>query len=176
MGENVRLVKPTTELREEYLEFYHEWKASDEKMVPWVIQKDPTNFNDMIQSLLDAEKGENLPEDWVPDSTYWLVAEDKRVLGVVNVRHRLTENLMNCGGHVGYGIRPSERRKGHATKLLSLSLEKTKELGINETLVVCDKWNEASKRTILNNGGKPDRDFIEEDGNVILRFWIKSEG
>jgi predicted acetyltransferase len=176
MEENVRLVKPTAELREEYLEFYHEWKASGEKMVPWVIQKDPSDFNEMIQSLLDAEKGENLPEGWVPDSTYWLVRKNNRVLGVVNIRHSLTENLSNAGGHVGYGIRPSERRKGYATKLLSLSLEKTKELGINEILVVCDKWNEASKRTILNNGGIPDRDFIEEDGNVILRFWIKSGG
>jgi predicted acetyltransferase len=176
MGENVRLEKPTAELKKEYLEFHNEWKESGEKMVPWVIQRDPSDFNKMIQSLLDEEKGESLPEGWVSDSTYWLVGENNRVLGVVNIRHRLTENLSNAGGHIGYGIRPSERRKGYATKLLSLSLEKAKELGINETLVVCDKWNEASKRTILNNGGIPDRDFIEEDGNVILRFWIKSEG
>ncbi|WP_175989315.1 GNAT family N-acetyltransferase [Bacillus sp. Marseille-Q1617] len=176
MGENVRLVKPTAEFKEEYMDFYHEWKTSGEDMVPWVIKKDPSDFNGMIQSLHLAEKGENLPEGWVPDSTYWLVGKNNRVLGVVNIRHGLTENLLNAGGHIGYGIRPSERRKGYATKLLSLSLEKTMELGIKETLVVCDKWNEASKKTILNNGGIPDRDFIEEDGNVILRFWIKPEG
>lgn len=176
MGENVRLVKPSPEYKEEYLDFHKEWKSSGEDMIPWVIKKDPSDFNEMIQSLLDAEKGKNLPQGWVPDTTFWLVEENNRVLGVVNIRHSLTENLMNSGGHVGYGIRPSERKKGYATKLLSLSLEKTKELGIDATLVVCDKWNEASKRTILNNGGISDKDFIEEDGNVILRFWIKSEG
>lgn len=176
MGENVRLVKPSSEYKEEYLDFHKEWKSSGEDMIPWVIKKDPSDFNEMIQSLLDAEKGKNLPQGWVPDSTFWSVEENNRVLGVVNIRHSLTENLMNSGGHVGYGIRPSERKKGYATKLLSLSLEKTKELGIDATLVVCDKWNEASKRTILNNGGISDKDFIEEDGNVILRFWIKSEG
>lgn len=176
MGENVRLVKPSPEYKEEYLDFHKEWKSSGEDMIPWVIKKDPYDFNEMIQSLLDAEKGKNLPQGWVPDTTFWLVEENNRVLGVVNIRHSLTENLMNSGGHVGYGIRPSERKKGYATKLLSLSLEKTKELGIDATLVVCDKWNEASKRTILNNGGISDKDFIEEDGNVILRFWIKSEG
>jgi predicted acetyltransferase len=172
MGENVKLVKPTVELREEYLDFYDEWKASGEDMVPWVIKKDPAKFDDMIQSLHDAEIGENLPAGWVPDSTYWLMTDHNRLAGVVNIRHSLTEKLLNIGGHIGYGIRPSERRKGYATKLLSLSLQKTKELGIKKTLVVCDKWNEASKRTILNNGGKPDLDFIEEDGNVILRYWI----
>ncbi|XXM71051.1 GNAT family N-acetyltransferase [Lysinibacillus sphaericus] len=172
MEEIVRLVKPNAGLRDEYLDFYREWINSGEDMVPWVIKKDPADFDKMIQSLLDAEKGENLPEGWVPDSTYWLAGENDRVIGVVNIRHTLTENLLNTGGHVGYGIRPTERRKGYATRLLSLSLEKAKELGIQQTLVVCDKWNEASRRTILNNGGAPAEDFVEEDGNVILRFWI----
>ena len=86
-------------------------------MVPWVISKDPSNFIGMLQSLTDAEKGENLPEQWVPDSTFWLVNNDKKVLGAVNIRHGLTEALMKNGGHIGYGIRPTERRKGYATKL-----------------------------------------------------------
>ncbi|NQD65942.1 GNAT family N-acetyltransferase [Bacillus haikouensis] len=176
MKEKERLVKPAVELKEEYLDFYLEWKTSGEDMTPRVIKKDPTHFDEMIQSLHDAEKGENLPAGWVPVSTYWLLIDNNRIAGVVNIRHSLTENLLNIGGHIGYGIRPSERRKGYATKLLSLTLEKTKELGIKKSLVVCDKWNEGSKRTIINNGGIPDRDFIEEDGNVILRFWIDTEG
>jgi predicted acetyltransferase len=80
---------------------------------------------------------------------------------------------LNCGGHIGYGIRPSERRKGYATKLLALSLDKTKELGIQNVLVVCDEGNVASEKTILNNGGIPDTSYVEEDGNVVKRFWIQ---
>jgi len=172
MDKRVTLMKPTLELKDQYLSFYQEWKESGEDMVPWVISRNPTDFQGMLQFLSDNEKGDNLQEGWVPDSTYWLVADDKQVIGVVNIRHWLTEKLLNSGGHIGYGIRPSERRKGYATQLLQLSLLKAKELGINKVLVLCDESNIASAKTIVNNGGKPDSDYIEEDGNVIKRFWI----
>ncbi len=100
----------------------------------------------MVQELLDAHNGINIPETWVPDSTYWLVTDENKILGAVNIRHSLTEHLFNAGGHIGYGIRPSERRKGYATKLLALSLEKTKELDITKVLVVCDAVNTASEK------------------------------
>jgi predicted acetyltransferase len=173
MEEKVLLVKPTVSLETEYLDFYLEWKASGEDMIPWVIEKDPTDFQGMVQFLLNNEKGINLPEGWVRDSTYWLVNESNRVLGAVNIRHALTEKLFNCGGHIGYGVRPSERRKGYATKILAMSLEKTRELGIEKVLVVCDAVNTASERTILKNGGMEDVSFKEEDGNIVKRFWIE---
>lgn len=169
----VRLVKPSVEFKREYLSFYHEWKESKEKMVPWIISKSPEDFEGMITFLAHNEAGLHLPEGWVKDSTYWLADEKNRIVGVANLRHELTETLLNSGGHIGYGIRPSERRKGYATKLLSLALKKTKELGINKVLVVCDADNIASKKTILTNGGIPDKDFIEEDGSIINRFWIE---
>ena len=170
---NVSLITPTTDLQDEYLDFYNEWKDSGETMIPWVITKDPSNFPAMVQELLDAHNGINLPESWVPDSTYWLVTDHNRIVGAVNIRHSLTEHLFNAGGHIGYGIRPSERRKGYATKLLALSLEKAKQLNITKALVVCDEVNTASEKTILHNGGLRDEDFIEEDGNVVRRFWIE---
>lgn len=111
---NVSLLTPTTDLQEEYLDFYNEWKDSGETMIPWVITKDPSNFPAMVQELLDAHNGINLPDSWVPDSTYWLVTDHNRIIGAVNIHHSLTEHLFNAGGHIGYGIRPSERRKGYA--------------------------------------------------------------
>ncbi|UDW01690.1 GNAT family N-acetyltransferase [Bacillus cereus] len=170
---NVSLLTPTTDLQEEYLDFYNEWKDSGETMIPWVISKNPANFPAMVQELLDAHNGINIPETWVPDSTYWLVTNNNRIVGAVNIRHSLTEHLFNAGGHIGYGIRPSERRKGYATKLLALSLEKTKELDITKVLVVCDAVNTASEKMILHNGGLRDHDFTEEDGNVVRRYWIE---
>ncbi|HGA1021781.1 TPA: GNAT family N-acetyltransferase [Bacillus cereus] len=170
---NVSLLTPTTDLQEEYLDFYNEWKDSGETMIPWVISKNPANFPAMVQELLDAHNGINIPETWVPDSTYWLVTNNNRIVGAVNIRHSLTEHLFNAGGHIGYGIRPSERRKGYATKLLALSLEKTKELDITKVLVVCDAVNTASEKTILHNDGLRDHDFTEEDGNVVRRYWIE---
>lgn len=172
MEEGVRLCRPSMELRDEYTCFYEDWVQSGEDMVPWVISKNPEDFEGMIKFLLNNEKGENLPAGWVPDSTYWLVTESKKVVGAVNIRHGLTEKLFNAGGHIGYGIRPSERRKGYATQILALSLEKAQELGIHRALVVCDEGNTGSEKTIRKNGGVQDASYISETGNVILRFWI----
>ncbi|KOR90220.1 GNAT family N-acetyltransferase [Paenibacillus solani] len=168
----VYLVKPSAEFKDEYLSFYQDWKDSQEDMVPWVIARDPGDFDDMLQFLNNNEQGINIPEGWVKDSTYWLVTEANRVVGAVNIRHQLNEKLFNAGGHIGYGIRPSDRQKGYATQLLSLALEKTKDLSINKVLVVCDADNTGSKKTILKNGGIQDTDYIEEDGNIVNRFWI----
>lgn len=169
---DVRLAAPDLRLEEEYKAFYEEWIDSGEDMVPWVIGKDPADFPAMVDWLGKNSAGIGLPEGWVPDSTFWLVDESGRVLGAVNIRHGLTPFLLTSGGHIGYGIRPSERRKGYATELLRLALEKTSELGIPRVLVVCDRSNEASAKTILNNGGVEDAPHAEENGNVVRRFWI----
>jgi predicted acetyltransferase len=173
MADQVTLLKPTVDLRESYLSFYKEWKDSGELIVPWVVGKDPTDFEAMVQFLLNSEKGVNLPEGWVPDSTYWLADKNNRILGAVNIRHQLTDKLLESGGHIGYGIRPSERQKGYATKLLSLALEKLKEIGVGKALITCDENNLASAKVIIKNGGMADYDFVEEDGKVVKRFWIQ---
>lgn len=172
MENEISLIKPTTRLKKEYISFYEEWVDSGEEMIPWVIKKEPSDFENMVQFLQDNEAGINLPAGWVSDSTYWLVNQERKVLGVVNIRHELTPFLLKSGGHIGYGIRPSARQKGFATKLLALSLEKAKELGIRSVLVVCDEDNTGSFRTIIKNGGLADSDVIEEDGTVVKRFWI----
>ncbi len=74
----VFLIRPSMDYESEYLSFYQEWKDSGEVMVPWVISLEPSNFQEMIKSLLDSEKEENIPENWVPASTYWLVDETKK--------------------------------------------------------------------------------------------------
>ncbi|NMO96589.1 GNAT family N-acetyltransferase [Paenibacillus lemnae] len=172
---HVKLVKPQMELREPYLDFYHEWKESGEDMVPRVIGIDPDDFSGMLKILSDREQGIGLPDGHVPDSTFWLLHDHGRVLGAVNIRHDLTEFLFHAGGHIGYGIRPSERRKGYAAKLLELSLVEAEKLGIHHVLVVCDYNNIGSEQTILKHGGNQVADYIEDDGNVIKRFWIHNK-
>lgn len=172
---NLKLVKPTIDLKDEYISFYQDWKEAGGEMVPWVISKDPADFRAMLNFLSNQENGINLPEGWVPDSTFWLVNEYNQILGAVNIRHRLSPFLRQAGGHIGYGIAPSEREKGYAKSLLKLALVEAGKLGIDEVLVVCDEENIASERTILRNGGARDEDFVEENGHVIKRFWIKNQ-
>ena len=170
----VTLVKPSMKYREAYLSFYADWIDSGEDMVPWVIEKDPADFQAMIEFLYAEDCEEKINDSsWVPHSTYWLLDDQNNVVGAVNIRHRLNENLFYRGGHIGYGIRPSARRKGYATLLLAGALEKTRELGISRALVVCDNGNLGSERTIIRNGGVFESEFIEDDGNIVKRFWIE---
>ncbi|ALP35533.1 GCN5 family acetyltransferase [Paenibacillus sp. IHB B 3084] len=171
--QTVRLVKPENVRKEAYLSFYEDWKKSQELMVPWVISTEPYDFEGMLTFLSNQENGIGLSEGWVKTSTYWLVTATEQVVGAVNIRHNLNEKLLNAGGHIGYGIRPSARGNSYAVTMLALALEKAKELGISRALVVCDSDNIASKKTILRNGGMPDWDYVEEDGKRMNRFWIE---
>jgi len=154
MPKSAKLIEPTIEYRDAYISFYEDWIKSGEDMVPWVIEKDPADFNAMIDFLYAEDSESKITNsDRVPHTTYWLRNEDNLIVGAVNIRHRLNQKLLNQGGHIGYGVRPSERRKGYATKILSAALELTKDLGLQRVLVVCDKENIGSEKTIVKNSG-----------------------
>ncbi|WJH37217.1 GNAT family N-acetyltransferase [Paenibacillus sp. CC-CFT747] len=108
---------------------------------------------------------------FVEHSTYWLV-RGSRIVGVVNLRHRLNEKLLRIGGHIGYGIRPGERRKGYATAILAMALQKAGERGIQRVLVTCDKDNTGSARTIQKNGGVLESEAWEGE-TCVQRYWIE---
>ena len=94
----------------------------------------------------------------------------------MNIRHHLNESLLFCGGHIGDGIRPSERRKGFATGMIRLALEKCRELGIRQVLMTCDKDNIGSAKSIMKNGGILENEIVNEDGVTEQRYWIDLEG
>jgi predicted acetyltransferase len=108
---------------------------------------------------------------FVPSTLYFLIDENKRIYGALHIRHELNEYLLNYGGHIGYGIRLSERKKGYATKMLSLSLPTIKKLGIKKALITCDKTNIASAKTIINNGGVLENEVMEDE-KITQRYWI----
>lgn len=107
----------------------------------------------------------------VPATTYFAIAGEK-IVGTIQVRHFLNDCLLVHGGNIGYGVRPSERRKGYATKMLALALEKCRELGIEKALITCNGNNIASARTILRNGGVLENEITQTDGTVTQRYWI----
>ena len=173
IDENIRLIAPTEALADEFVEYIREFHAAGEMEQPsgscW---KDDDDFASYIQRVRDYAKGENLPAGWVPDSAYWLVS-DKRILGACDIRHRLTEALRDFGGHIGYGVRPSERNKGYCTLMLKLALIKAREIGIDRALITCAKTNIASQHVILKNGGVLDSEsYSEQGGRVTHRYWI----
>jgi predicted acetyltransferase len=106
------------------------------------------------------------PAGYVPCTTLWWVDGDE-YLGRLAIRHRLTEWLLNVGGHVGYDVRPTARRRGHATAMLRAALPVARELGIDDLLITCDVDNIASRKVIEANGGR-----FEDEREGKLRFWV----
>lgn len=116
--------------------------------------------------LAQGDPATPMPEGRVPCSYYWVV-DGRDFVGYVALRHELTPWLLEEGGHIGYSIRPSRRRRGHATRALSGAVERAAELGLERVLVTCDDDNVASRRTIERNGG-----VYEDTRNRKRRYWI----
>lgn len=104
----------------------------------------------------------------VPCTTLWWVSGEE-YLGRLAIRHRLTPWLLEYGGHIGYDVRPTARRQGHATAMLRAALPFAHDLGIESALITCDLDNIASRKVIEMNGGR----FEDERGGK-LRFWVRT--
>ena len=164
----LKLVKATEEYRIQIFEMLDEWYASGETIVPYAIRR--LDYHDFAYYCQNLEcKGGN---GWVPDSTFFCLDEERnRMVGAVNIRHELNEALLLNGGHIGDGVRPSERRKGVATQMIALALDECRKLGIVRVLMVCDKNNIGSAKSIINNGGVLENE-VEVDGMIEQRYWI----
>ena len=128
---------------------------------------DPATFAAYARRLVEAADAELPRPAGIVATTYlWWVEEDE-YLGRISVRHVLNRWLREFGGHIGYAVRPSARRKGHATAMLSAVLPVAAGLGIDPALVTCDDTNTASRRVIEANGGR-----LEDQRGEKQRFWV----
>lgn len=165
----LKLVKLSEQYKDQLFEMMDEWTAVNEKIVPYAIRKnDYHNFEYYLENLEIKEEIDGK----VPDTTLFCLDVDRNIfVGAVNIRHYLNESMLLNGGHIGDGIRPSERRKGYATKMIGLALEECKKLGIDKVLMVCDKNNIGSAKSIMNNGGVLENEVVV-NGVTEQRYWI----
>ena len=165
----IRLVKLSEQYKDQLFEMMDEWTAANEKIVPYAIRKN--DYHDFEFYLENLEIKEEM-DGKVPDTTLFCLDLDRNIfVGAVNIRHYLTEAMLLNGGHIGDGIRPSERRKGYATKMIGLALEECKKLGLDKVLMVCDKNNAGSAKSIMNNGGVLENEVVV-NGVTEQRYWI----
>ncbi len=171
--EKLILLKPTKEYEQQAKDFIQEFIDNNSKINgTGSLDSHTDNYDEWLVMVDDYSKGLNLKDGYSPASTYFAVRKtDNRIVGMINIRHQLSEYLLRHGGHIGYGVRPTERKKGYATEILHLGLEKCNELGIDKVLLTCDKDNIGSVKTIQNNYGLLENEILD-DGTIVQRFWI----
>lgn len=165
----LKLIKASEEYKNQICDMLEEWYGTGEKIIPYAIRRlDYHDFKFYCENL----ECKNHTSDLVPDSTFFCLDEDRNmVVGAVNIRHYLNESLLLDGGHIGDGVRPTERRKGIATRMIGLALKECWKLGIRRVLMVCDKDNIGSAKSIQNNGGVLEDEPVV-DGIPQQRYWI----
>lgn len=171
----MHLVRPQLKYKANFVEAVKEFQSNDPLgRYRNLSEKDiDKNFSSYIAKLDAESKGIDLLEGRVPQTTYWLIDNDE-FIGRVRIRHSLNDTLMKIGGHIGYDIRPSQRKKGYGKAILKLVLPFAKKLGIDKALITCDVTNIASKKIIEANGGILENTIL--DSTTVPekhRYWIE---
>ncbi|MGF1692280.1 GNAT family N-acetyltransferase [Photobacterium kagoshimensis] len=169
----MELVSPSYEFETAFFEFYDDFLANDHSNAEHYLAG-KQDFTSYVQRLLDEANGVNLPEGYVPCNHYWLVNDNKAMLGAIRVRHHIDSDFLALeAGHIGYDVAPSFRHQGHGKTMLRLVLPKAKALGIHTALITADEDNLASRKVIESNGGQFDKIVIGKVfPNPIARYWV----
>jgi predicted acetyltransferase len=173
------LLRPTTQVRESFVAAMAEFRAEgrgapeDRTMIGVEIRDHgstwhtPEGFARYVTSLrAEADEDTPRPAGIVAATTLWWI-DGADYLGRLAIRHRLTPRLLEGGGHIGFDVRPTARRRGHATTMLRTALPIAADLGIDRALITCDVDNVASRKVIEACGGE-----FEDQRGGKFRFWV----
>jgi len=165
------LAVPARKHRRAWKQLRREFDHDD--AVHFALYQGSKTYGQFMRRWRNFHTGRHLPEHFVPGTKYFLMEEgNPKLLGVIDIRHRLNDFLLNRGGHIGYAVPPSERRRGYATQQLRLALEICREMGLSPVLITCDQDNIASAKVIQKNGGVLEDERVSGEGKVFQRYWI----
>ncbi len=168
----IRLVRPTLEYKEKALAYRQEHFDNGENIINGSELLDKTeSYEEWLASIKNNEKPETVSSDWVVTDTFFAVDEQEEIVGIIDLRHTLNDFLKDFGNS-GYSVRPSQRQKGYATKMLGLVLEVAREVGLREVHLSVEKDNIASIKNIVKNGGLFERSF-EFEGELADIYRIE---
>lgn len=172
--EALKLVEPSAAYRDEILAYRREFLAQSGALHGCGALERYERAEDWLAHVAAMCSRDTCPPELVPSTSLLCIRlSDGRLVGMIDIRHELNDHLRRFGGHIGYSVRPSERRKGYAGAQLRLGLAAAGGLGLDRVLITCDRENEGSRRTILACGGVLEDEIMDENGTWIQRYWVE---
>lgn len=175
--DKIKLIQPNEENKKEIIEYKKEHLENGETTIHACSKLDKiNNYEEWLNLVKNNSNKETVESNWTVTTQFLGVREkDNKIVGMINIRHELTTDfLRNYAGHIGYGVRPSERRKGYVTQMLNQALIYCKdELKLDRVMVSCEKENEGSRKTIVNAGGVLEKEYKTYDGKNVQIYWIR---
>lgn len=154
-----------------YIDYISEWEQNNEPIVPSATKRNNMSFEDLLKKWAFEESEGISVCGLIPATLFFMVNDNDRILGAIHFRHKLNERLLQNGGNIGYGIRSSERRKGYASLMLRMLLDRIQAQGYEKVLITCDEDNVGSARTIEKNNGIL-FDQVLFDEVMTRRYWV----
>lgn len=168
----LRLIRFSEVKEKSFFDYIDDWETSGEMIIPYAASPGRAHFSELIKKWEHHETVSVYEKNLVPATLYFLIDSSDYILGAIHFRHKLNDNLLLRGGHIGYGIRPSERKKGYATIMLSQLLNHLAKKGYITVMLSCDDSNRASISTIEKAGGVLQDKSLFKD-TLTRRYWIE---